>query len=225
MSQLETAIQFLKNDLLQMWSLVISQMEKSRIAILEANKSLAHEVRLNEKKVDAFDLKIDMDCENILMLKNPVAIDMRFVISVLKINYNLERIGDYTNTFAKIAEGISFPWEEEVFRKTHIPEMFYLVQSMMQEAMEAFANQDKSLVNGLFQSDKKLDSYNTEAVEIIGNLIREKPEQCNDYLNAYTVIGKLERSGDHVLNIGEELIFLYDAIVIKHIKLAKGRKP
>ncbi len=221
MSQLEIALELLKKDLVQMWNLVISQMEKSRLAILEANKGLAHEVRVNEKRVDAFDLKIDMESENILMLKNPVAIDMRFVISVLKINYNLERIGDYANAFAKIAENINEPWSSSVFSRTHIPEMYFVVQTMLSESLEAFETDNKSLVSGLFQLDKKLDKYNGEANEAVASLIREDPSKLHDYLEAFTVIRKLERAGDHVLNIGEELIFLFEAVVIKHSKLEK----
>lgn len=222
MNQLETAIRILKDNLVQMWYLVISQMEKSRLAILAADKVLAHEVRNNEKRVDAFELKIDMDSENILMLKNPVAIDMRFVISALKINYNLERIGDYANTFARIAENIKQPWPEEMFSQTHIPEMYFIVQTMLSDSLAAFDNSDKLLVKELFKLDQKLDRYNEEANGIIGDLIRRNPGKIDDYLDAYTVMRKLERAGDHVLNIGEELIFLFEAKVIKHNKLSKG---
>jgi len=218
MSQLEIAIEQLNNDLILMWNLVIGQMEKSRLAILEADKGLAHEVRANEKRVDAFELKIDMDCENILMLKNPVAMDMRRVISILKINYNLERIGDYANTFAHIAENIQEPWPGDVFTRTHIQEMYYMVQLMLQQSLEAFRESDRNLVKELFRSDQQLDSLNQDANPAIESLIRENPDHIRDYLDAYTVIRKLERAGDHVLNIGEELIFLFDARVIKHNK-------
>lgn len=218
---LERSLSQLKSDLTQMWALVIGQMEKSRLAVLESNKSLAKEVRLNEKRVDAFELKIDMDSENILMLKNPLAIDMRFVISVLKINYNLERIGDYANTIAKIGEKYDQPWSEDVFRRTHLAEMYFVVQSMLQDSLTAFENQDKELVMNLFKLDTKLDKYNDEANEAIAGLIREDTEKVADYLDTFTVIKKLERAGDHILNIGEELIFLFEAIVIKHNKLNK----
>jgi phosphate transport system protein len=220
---LARALDQLRTDVIQMWSLVIGQMEKSRLAVLESNKSLAKEVRLNEKRVDAYELKIDMDSENILMLKNPLAVDMRFVISVLKINYNLERIGDYANTIAKIAEKYEEPWSEESVRITHIPEMYFLVQSMLQDSLAAFENQDKELVMSLFKLDTKLDKYHNDAGEAIANLIRQDTEKVSDYLDAFTVIKKLERAGDHILNIGEELVFLFEAIVIKHNKLNKKK--
>lgn len=220
---LERAIKQLKDDLVQMWTLVIGQMEKSRIAILEANHAMAKEVRLNEKRVDAYELKIDMDSENILMLKNPLAIDMRFVISVLKINYNLERIGDYANTIAKIAEKNTEPLSEEVLTTTHLAEMYFLVQSMLQDALSAFENEDKRLVMNLFELDKKLDKFNSSSGEAIAGLITRNNDKVMDHLDTFTVIRKLERAGDHVLNIGEELIFLFEAIVIKHNKLNKHK--
>ncbi|HPT14688.1 MAG TPA: phosphate signaling complex protein PhoU [Bacteroidales bacterium] len=220
---LERALDQLRTDVIQMWSLVIGQMEKSRLAVLESNKSLAKEVRLNEKRVDAYELKIDMDSENILMLKNPLAVDMRFVISVLKINYNLERIGDYANTIAKIAEKYEEPWSEESVRITHIPEMYFVVQSMLQDSLTAFENQDKELAMSLFKLDTKLDKYHNEAGEAIASLIKQDTEKVADYLDAFTVIKKLERAGDHILNIGEELVFLIEAIVIKHNKLNKKK--
>ncbi len=220
---LERAINQLKDDLVQMWTLVIGQMEKSRIAILESNHAMAKEVRLNEKRVDAFELKIDMDSENILMLKNPLAIDMRFVISVLKINYNLERIGDYANTIAKIAEKNTEPLSEEVLSTTHLAEMYFLVQSMLQDALSAFENEDKRLVMNLFELDKKLDKFNSSSGEAIAGLITRNNDKVMDHLDTFTVIRKLERAGDHVLNIGEELIFLFEAIVIKHNKLNKHK--
>jgi phosphate transport system protein len=220
---LERALNQLHTDVVQMWNLVIGQVEKSRLAVMENNKVLAHEVRVNEKRVDAFELKIDLDSENILMLKNPLAVDMRFVISVLKINYNLERIGDYANTIAKIAENIQEPWGEEVFQSTHIAEMYFVVQSMLQDSLSAFENQDKNLVMSLFNLDKKLDKYNIDAKDSIAELIRKNNGKVSDYLDTFTVIKKLERAGDHVLNIGEELVFLFEAIVIKHKKLSKNK--
>lgn len=220
---LERALAQLKTDLTQMWTLVIGQMEKSRLAVLESNKNMAKEVRLNEKRVDAFELKIDMDSENILMLKNPLAVDMRFVISVLKINYNLERIGDYANTIAKIAEKIDEPWKEEVFHSTHIAEMYFMVQSMLLDSLAAFENQDKETVMNLFKLDTRIDKYHDEANEMIAGLIRKDVDKVSTYLDAFTIIKKLERAGDHILNIGEELVFLFEATVIKHNKLNKNK--
>jgi phosphate transport system protein len=221
MSHLETNLDHLKNDLIQMWNLVGSQMEKSRLALINGDKDLAREVRANEKMVDAFELKIDMDCENIIMLQNPVAIDLRFLLSVLKINYNLERIGDYANAIAKSAEHADKAWPTEIITEIRIPEMFFIAQSMIQESLESFERGDRKLVKSLFGMDEKLDKINNEINPVIIKLIKDRPDDISILLDAFSIIRKLERAGDHITNIAEELTFYFDAVIIKHSKLQK----
>jgi phosphate transport system protein len=221
MTIIDNSILQIKGDLVQMWSLVINQMEKARLALINGDKNLAREVRMNEKRVDAFELKLDMDSENVLMLKNPVAIDLRFVLSVLKINYNLERIGDYANAIAKVAEHIPGPMPEQILQATHLPEMFFVAQNMLQESLNTFENASRDSVNQIFGMDEKLDKSNNSANTIIASLIREKPDEISTILEALTIMRKLERTGDHILNIAEEMVFYFDAEVLKHSKLHK----
>lgn len=223
MTVIDSNIQQIKTDLIQMWTLVINQMEKARLALVNGDKDLAREVRMNEKRVDAFELKLDMDSENVLMLKNPVAIDLRFILSVLKINYNLERIGDYANAVAKVAEHSEGPMPEDILQAAHLPEMFFTAQTMMQESLNAFEKGDRNHVNLIFGMDEKLDKTNNNANKIIFQLIKDKPEHTMLILDALSIIRKLERTGDHTLNIAEELIFYFDANVIKHSKLHKNQ--
>jgi len=223
MSHLDTNLDQLKNDLIQMWNLVSSQMEKARLALINNDKDLAHEVRANEKMVDAFELKIDMDCENIIMLQNPVAIDLRFLLSVLKINYNLERIGDYANAIAKSAEQAEKAWPASVFEESRVPEMFFVAQSMIQESLASFEKNDRKMVSSLFGMDEKLDKINNEITPVISRLIKEHPDNIPMLLDLFSIIRKLERAGDHITNIAEELVFYFDAIIIKHSKLQKNK--
>ncbi|MFZ4546100.1 MAG: phosphate signaling complex protein PhoU [Bacteroidales bacterium] len=219
MTSIDSNILQIKADLIQMWSLVISQMEKARIALINGDHDLAREVVMNEKRVDAFELKIDMDSESTLMLKNPVAIDLRFILSVLKINYNIERVGDYANAIAKVAGNSKDPIPENILQATHLPEMFFTAQAMLQQSLDAFENADRSRVNQLFGMDEKLDKTNKKANLIIGGLIQENPENTMLLLDALSIIRKLERTGDHILNVAEELIYYFDANIIKHRKL------
>jgi len=223
MSHLDTNLIQLKNDLVQMWNLVNSQMEKARLALINSDKDLAREIRANEKLVDAFELKIDMDCENIIMLQNPVAIDLRFLLSVLKINYNLERIGDYANAIAKSTEHSEKPWPADIIEEARIPEMFFLAQSMISESLAAFEKSDRKLVKSLFGMDEKLDKINHDINPIICRLIKEKQDDTALLLDAFSIIRKLERAGDHITNIAEELIFYFDAVIVKHSKLQKPK--
>ncbi|NNC84436.1 MAG: phosphate transport system regulatory protein PhoU, partial [Bacteroidia bacterium] len=99
-THLDIELQTLKNDLNDMFGLVVKQLDKAKRALIDIDKDLAHEVRANEKRVNGFELKIDRDCEGIIALYKPVAVDLRLVLAALKINMNLERIGD-------IADGIA----------------------------------------------------------------------------------------------------------------------
>ncbi len=222
MTVIDTSIQQIKNDLVQMWTLVINQMEKARLALINGDKNLAREVRLNEKRVDAFELKLDMDTESVLILRNPVAIDLRFILSALKINYNLERIGDYANGIAKVAEHSGGPMPEDILQATHLPEMFFMAQAMLQESLNAFEKSDRNHVNLLFGMDDNLDKTNKKADIIICELIKKKPDDTMLILEALAIMRKLERTGDHILNIAEELIYYFDAHVVKHSRLHQG---
>jgi phosphate transport system protein len=162
-----------------------------------------------------------MDSESTLMLKNPVAIDLRFILSVLKINYNIERVGDYANAIAKVAGSLNEPIPENILQSTHLPEMFFTAQAMLQQSLDAFENADRSKVNQLFGMDEQLDKTNKKANIIIGGLIQENPKNTMLLLDALSIIRKLERTGDHILNVAEELIYYFDANIIKHSKLHK----
>lgn len=221
MTHLDTNLIQLKEDLVQMWTLVSNQMEKARLALINGDTDLAREVRAKEKMVDAFELKIDMDCENIIMLQNPVAVDLRFLLSVLKINYNLERIGDYANSIAKSAEKNEKMWSSDIIERTHMPEMFFVAQTMIQDSLAAFEKGDRKLIKTLFGNDEKLDKLNDDVIPIINELIKEKPEDVPILLDAFSIIRRLERAGDHIKNIAEELIFYFDAVIVKHSKLKK----
>jgi phosphate transport system protein len=124
MTHLETELQLLKNDIIEMWGLVINQIEKSKEALQKFDTDLANDIRITEKLIDSFELKIDRDCENVLALYAPVAIDLRFVLAILKMNSDLERIGDYANTMAKIICSLDKPYKPEHFNETRVMEMF-----------------------------------------------------------------------------------------------------
>src|SRR5680860_1009683 len=101
MNHLDTEIKLLNDDILELMYLVKTQLEKGRKAFLNFDEELALEITINEKRVDALELKIDRDCENILALFNPVAVDLRFVMASFKINSDLERLGDHADSIAK----------------------------------------------------------------------------------------------------------------------------
>lgn len=223
MTHLETEIQLLKSSLLEMWSIVISQIEKAKTTVADFDSGLAKEVRANEKLVDAFELKINMDCENLIALENPVAIDLRFVLSVLKINYNIERIGDYANYIANIIRKAEQPFDKELLVATRVLEMFDIAHLMLVEAYESFEKDDNQRILNIFRMDEKLNEINKAAVGILSRYIAEKPEYGRQYLEIFTIIRKLERVGDHTENIAEAIIFFLEAKIVKHKNILKNK--
>jgi phosphate transport system protein len=214
MTHLDTELQILKADIVEMWKLVISQLSKTFTAIDASDCDLVHDIHANEKRVDAFELKINMDCENILALFNPVANDLRFVLAVLKINYNLERIGDYANGITKLLEETAF--SKESVKETHLKNMFEVAIKMLSDTLDSFEKEDIPQLMKVFKKDDKLDKVNKNANKIIAELIRNKPKDIHSFLNLLSIIRKLERVGDQTKNIAEEIVFYIEAKVLRH---------
>ena len=224
MNHLEKELNALKSSLLEMWSIVISQHEKAKQALETNDKDLANEVHTNEKLLDAFELKHDMDCENLIALYNPIAIDLRFVLAVLKINYNLERIGDYANYIANTIRKAEMPVNKQLLKETNISEMFDISHIMLVEAYEAFEKNDLPQLRNFKELDKKLDAWNQDSFRVLSDYMMKKPEDARQALELFSIIRKLERVGDHNQNIAEEIVFYLEARIIKHKKLKKLHK-
>jgi phosphate transport system protein len=225
MTHLESELNTLKSSLLEMWSIVISQHEKAKTAIENFDKDLANEIHTNEKLLDAFELKHDMDCENIIALYNPVAVDLRFVLSVLKINYNLERIGDYANYMANTVRKSDTAFDRDLLKETNVSEMFDIAHIMLVEAYEAFEKNDITQIRNINELDKKLDKWNQESFRILGEHLMKNPADAKQVLELFSIIRRLERVGDHNQNMAEEIVFHLEARIIKHRKLQKKTKP
>jgi phosphate transport system protein len=225
MNHLESELSTLKSSLLEMWSIVISQHEKSKTAIETNDKDLANEVHTNEKLLDSFELKHDMDCENLIALYSPVAIDLRFVLAVLKINYNLERIGDYANYIANTIRKSGLPFDNQLLKDAHVPDMFETAHIMLVETYEAFEKDDIKAIRNIFEQDAKIDAWKKDSMKVLSDHILKNPADGRQALELNSIIRKLERVGDHTRNIAEEITFYIDARTIKHKKLLKKAKP
>lgn len=201
-----------------MWILVINQLEKSREALELCDKNLSNDIKANEKRVDAYELKIDMDCENILALFNPVAIDLRFVLAVLKINYNLERIGDYANSISSSIDELAEPYKKEFLQETRVLEMYDITLSMLKDALICFETEDNQLARTIFKRDNDLDKINKKSHVLIAELLSNQQADVAHSLNVLSIIRKLERVGDQAKNIAEEIIFHIEAKVLRHAK-------
>lgn len=216
MAQIETELQLLKTEAINMWTLVNSQLSKARLAFLNFDKDLAREVVLKEKRVNGSELKIDRDCENIFALFCPVAIDLRFLLAVLKINSNLERIGDIAEGIAKYIIDAEAPFGKELLEASRLLPMYEESVRMLEDTQEAFEREDTILARSVFKKDDFLDDVNKKSHKVLEQHVKDHPEELSQALWILSIIRKLERVGDQSKNIAEEIIFYLEAKVLKH---------
>jgi len=217
MRHIEQELSSLRQDLIDMWRLVISQVSNAGEAILLFDKDLAAQVNMREKKVDAYELKIDGFCENIIALYQPVAVDLRFVLAVFKINSNLERIADFANGISHILiNNPSVIVDAEVISDSHLQVMIQQVNKMLAQGLEAFENEKSNFAAAIFNEDSQVDEINEKSVQIIAAYLQNNPDRAFECLELIGIFRKLERIGDHCANIAEEIFFYIDAKVLKH---------
>ena len=208
-----------------MWKLVRSQLLKGKESLLNFDKDLARQVVSAERRVNAYELKIDRDCENIFALFSPVAIDLRFVLAILKINSNLERIGDISEGIARFVIDLERPLENNLIVGSRILEMFDLSDNMLEEAALAFETEDTKLARTLFKKDENVDEINNNISSYVTDFIKGHPDHVRESLHVLSMIRKLERVGDQTKNIAEEIIFYVEAKVLKHKDSKTGLAP
>ena len=199
-----------------MFFLVESQWEKGATAILNYDQDMAEEISSSENRINAQELKIDSDCENIIALHSPVAVDLRFILSSYKINHSLEHIADIAQSIAKYVADSDLAYNQEIINQTKVNEMLETFNSMMDCLIDAFENEDPKIARKVFKKDKVLNKINAEAHKII-------VDNMNSYDNGMLLfllssIRKIERAGDSLKKIGEEIIYHLEAKVLKHQK-------
>jgi phosphate transport system protein len=217
MRHLEQEINSLRQDIIEMWKLTVSQVYNAGESILSFNKELAMQVSMRERKIDAFELKIDSECENIIALHQPVAVDLRFVLAVLKINSNLERIADFAYGISRILlNHPSIIVDAELITDSKLNNMVKQVNKMLAQSLEAFENEKPQIAAAIFSEDYKVDEINNNAAKLVATYIQKNPDRAYECLELMGVFRKLERIGDHCSNIAEEIFFFTDAKVLKH---------
>ncbi len=216
MTHLDTELFQLKNEIIEMWKLVGLQLKKTHNALITFDKDLAREVMATEKRVNAMELKVDRDCENIFALFNPVAVDLRFVLAVLKINSNLERIGDIAEGLARLILIVENRFDAKLLEATRILIMYEEANKIVEDVLQAFENEETKIARGIFMRDEFLDEINSNCHVVLIDYITLNPDKIEQGLYILSAIRKLERVGDQCKNIAEEIIFYLEAKVLKH---------
>ncbi len=222
MKHTEREMSSLKDEIKQMWHLVLWQLEKSKQAFLNNDVEQALEIVSREKRVDAFELKIDSDCENYIALYSPVAVDLRLTLSLMKINSTLERIGDFAVGVARhVIEADCNSVEPKLIESLQIETMFDILIGMLSDGFVAFDSENTKIAGKILLKDEEVDAIYHNAIDVLSEHIASDPNMARCALKMLLVIRKLERIGDHCSNIIEEIVFYVDAKVLKH----SGQKP
>ena len=182
MTHLDSELKQLKESINELFLMVISQLAKSKEALVNLDQDLAREVRANERRVNSYELKIDRDCENIIALFNPVAIDLRFVLASLKINSNLERIGDIAEGIANYVLYLKYEPDHDLLEVSQLVTMFDTSIRILDNVMRAYSQEDTNLARNVFKQDELLDQININATHVIAEYIKNNPDKIHQSL-------------------------------------------
>lgn len=199
-----------------MFSICASQLNNTSEAFFNFDHDLAEKVIHVEKKLNAMDIKLDRDCERFLALHQPVAQDLRFVLGLRKINFGLERIGDYCFGISKYVSEMKQLPNAEILAELRVQEMFDHTIFMFDVISEAFEKGSSTEVRKVFKKEQILNEINQKATSIISAKVKKSPILIDQYLTVFSISKKLERIGDLITNMAEEIIFYYEAEVWRH---------
>lgn len=202
----------------EMLNLVYKQVQLAYEAFTSFDTDLAEDVILKENRVNALDLRIEKDTDHFIALYSPVATDLRFSLALLKINYNLERIGDQAFDIANHTIDLNQKLVPELVERMQFNLMFETLESMFKDVVTAYTDENLKVARKVFKKDKIINKINEKAFDIVAEDAVKNPELIRQYLMALVVMKKFEKVGDLLKNISESIIYFIDAEILKHKK-------
>ena len=204
----------IKKRILSLGSLVEERVRMATKAIEEKNPDIAEEVIRLDYEIDENEVEVEEECLKVLALHQPVAIDLRFLIAVIKINNDLERIGDQAVNIAQRVKSIA-KHQGMVFYFEY-SQMAQKAAAMLKMSLDALVNLDVDVAFKVVMMDDEVDSIQNEAYDQIKQAIREDSVHVTYLINLFLISRHLERIADHATNIAEEVIYLIEGEIIRH---------
>ncbi|HZG61331.1 MAG TPA: phosphate signaling complex protein PhoU [Anoxybacillus sp.] len=202
----DAALQNLKEKLMQMVSLSQEALNEAIEALQEQNLEKADEIIANDKRINQMEKEINELAITMILRQQPVASDLRRLIVALKISSDIERIGDIAVNIAKSVKFIGK--EPHVKPIVHIPEMANIVQKMLHDALHAFNNEDIQEAQRIAQIDDRVDELQGQIIQELIELMSQKPEATQQVTQLSFITRNLERAGDHITNIAENIFYI-----------------
>ena len=210
----ERELEQLKAKLLEMGALVETAVYRSVQGVVEKDENLAQQVLKSEARVNELEIEIDDAAIGLLALQQPVAADLRLITVALKINNDLERMGDLAVNIAYRA--LELIREPMIQPMVDIPYIAGLVQSMVRKSLDAFVNRDPELARSVLAGDDAVDNLRTSSYHELISYMEKDSTHVAQALSLWTVVRNLERIADHSTNIAEDVLFLVKGVDVRH---------
>ena len=204
----------LKENLLRMAALVEGAIRDALQSLVKRDSELAKGTFEEEDRINAMEIAIDDMCLRLLALRQPMASDLRFITSAMKITTDLERMGDQAVNIAERA--IFLNQEPQLKPYIDVPRMAEIAQSMVKDVLDAFVNRDSKLARSVCERDDLVDGLKDQVLRELLTYMMSDPKTIPRAVHLIIVARCLERISDHATNIAEDVIFILDARVIKH---------
>lgn len=210
----QNEVQALQNQLVELSGKVEDQLHRAVEAIRHRDVKIASSVLDGDHAIDMAEVNLEEECLKILALHQPVAHDLRFIIAVLKMNNDLERIGDLAVNIARRA--IFLASEAMPGTDYDFSSMAAKTSGMVRESLDALLREDVRMAEHVRESDKDVDEDHRNMYEQIKKSIRETPQHLDALINLLSISRNLERIADHATNIAEDVIYLYKGEIVRH---------
>ena len=213
-AHLKKEIDNLKKELLTLCGMVEDSFWHAVKSLKNRNIEIAKKIIDSDIKIDQMEVKVEETCLKILALHQPVAIDLRFIITALKINNDLERIGDLAVNIAEHSQFLSA--QEPIDMFFDFETMAEKTQAMVKKSLDALVNIDCDLARQVCQDDDEIDAINRQMYDQVKGQIKQAPERIETLIHMLSVSRHLERIADHATNIAEDVIYMVEGEIVRH---------
>ncbi|MCC7043577.1 MAG: phosphate signaling complex protein PhoU [Acidobacteria bacterium] len=207
-------LELLKTRLLEMGGLAEDRVRMAVRALVDRDMSSLETVLVSDEAINRLHIEIDDRCLKLLALHQPVAVDLRAIVSAVKINTDLERVGDLAINIAEAA--LRYLQHPPVKELIDIPRMAALAQGMLRDALDAFVSRDQTLARQVLDRDDELDALKTQVFRSLLEHMTSDPDTIQPALDLVLISRHLERIGDHATNVAEDVIFMVSARDVRH---------
>jgi phosphate transport system protein len=204
----------LKKCILKMGNLVETAISKSIKSLLDRNVRLAEEVMSEDDAINYIEIVIDEKCLDLLALHQPVAVDLRFITAAMKINNDLERMGDLAINIAEMAKCLATQPELKI--SLDFTKMMEFTQKMVRESLDALVNKDSGLARKICRDDDVVDDFKRQMFNELIKHMKENPDTIERSTHLMLVSRHLERIADQATNVAEDVVYMVEGKIIKH---------